>query len=169
MTDFPLSGGHGRSCLKLGEQPPREPRRPDSPAEATIVACNEEASLLRLFAEIFEDEAYDVMACPDGDQVVQMVRVARPALAILDLRMGRVSARQVVDAMRADAATASIPVLVCTTDPSESDAATVWVGESGCELLRMPFHIDHLLEAARRLTGQHRLVARPTVMQPALA
>ena len=169
MTDFPLSGGHGRSDLKLEDRPPRGPGRPDRPAEATIVACNEEASLLRLFAEIFADEAYDVMACPDGDQVVQMVRVARPALAILDLRMGGVSARQVVDAMRADVATASIPVLVCTTDPAESDAPAAWMRESGCELLRMPFHIDHLLETAGRLTGQHRPIASPIVTQPALA
>jgi CheY-like chemotaxis protein len=169
MTDFRLSGGRGRSYLNLEDRPPRFPRRPDRPAEATIVACNEEASLLRLFAEIFEDEAYDLTPCRDGGHVLELVRAARPALAILDLRMGAVSARQVVDALRADAATASIPVLVCTTDPSQSDAAGAWMRESGCELLRMPFHIDHLLETAGRLTGQHRPMASPIVTQPALA
>ena len=153
MLDIPLTRDTRRPVFKLEDQPPRERPRPDSPAGATIVCCHADPPLLELFGEIFADEPYNVRTCRHPDQFQELLRAAKPGLAILDLQLGGVGAQQVMAGMRAEAATASIPVLMCTTDPPEMHAPPGWVREAGCEMLPLPFDLDHLLDQVNRLIG----------------
>ena len=167
IAEFPPNGDARHLFLKLEDQPARELGQPASLARPTILLCHEDLTLLQLFTEIFDDASYHVLAQQDGDPVYPLIKSAKPDLVVLDLRMRGVRAGQVVNAVRADAATASIPVLVCVTTRGEIDAG--WVQESGCELLLMPFDIDNLLETAQRLTRQPSPIARTAFPHPAMA
>src|SRR4051812_46980917 len=81
---------------------PEDPGRASSGRPgASIVVGNRNAPLLDLFSEILEDDGFRVITCARGERVQQTIGAARPDLVILDFWVGRVSAREIVDRLRA--------------------------------------------------------------------
>jgi CheY-like chemotaxis protein len=125
----------------------------------TIIVVNDDRSILEMMQEILEDESYRadesyrVMLSNDSDQACRLIKETLPDLAILDVRMPGSRDWQVLDAIKRDLATASVPVLVCSASVWEMQAAEVRLRTQGCDLLYMPFDIDLLLEKVSRLTS----------------
>jgi DNA-binding response OmpR family regulator len=119
--------------------------------DMTIVVVNDDRSFLELMQEILEDESYSVMTADDSDQACRLIKETMPNLAILDVRMPGSPDWQVLDAIKRDLTTASLPVLVCSA--WELQAAEARLRRQGCDLLSMPFDIDALLEKVRQLTS----------------
>jgi CheY-like chemotaxis protein len=125
----------------------------------TIIVVNDDRSILEMMQEILEDESYRadesyrVMLSNDSDQACRLIKETLPDLAILDVRMPGSRHWQVLDAIKRDLATASVPVLVCSASVWEMQAAEVRLRTQGCDLLYMPFDIDRLLEKVSRLTS----------------
>jgi CheY-like chemotaxis protein len=125
----------------------------------TIIVANDDRSILEMMQQILEDESYGadesyrVMVSNDSDQACRLIKETLPDLAILDVRMPGSRHWQVLDAIKRDLATASVPVLVCSASVWEMQTAEVRLRTQGCDLLYMPFDIDLLLEKVSRLTS----------------
>ena len=125
----------------------------------TIIVVNDDRSILEMMREILEDEScradesYRVMLSNDSDQACRLIKETLPDLAILDVRMPGSRHWQVLDAIKRDLATASVPVLVCSASVWEMQAAEARLRTQGCDLLYMPFDIDRLLEKVSQLTS----------------
>ena len=73
----------------------------------------------------------------------------RPDLVLLDLKLPRVSGREVLEAMRSDAALRDVPVLVMTsTEPDENWVDGVETGPTG--RIDKPVEFSGVLRALRR-------------------
>jgi two-component system response regulator len=83
-----------------------------------------------------------------------------PALVLLDLNMPKVTGLEVLRAVRADARTKFLPVVILTTSTEERDIVNTYdLGANS--FVRKPVEFDEFLDAVRLLGMYWLLVNRP--------
>jgi len=122
----------------------------------TIVVINDSPELLELAELLLTDEDYDVKVALAGAGALDLIRVTRPDLIILDIRMPDVSGWDILQALKLDASTSKIPVLVCSAAVHELRSLEGQLARMGVDILIKPFAIDTLLDKARKLIGSDR-------------
>jgi CheY-like chemotaxis protein len=105
-----------------------------------------------------ELEGLDVVRCSDGLEALEQVAVRRPDVITLDVMMPRLDGFSTIERLRADPATADIPVVVVTGRASAADLAR------GAELgvdayVIKPFEPAELVSAVLRLAEHGREAA----------
>ncbi|MBC7811592.1 MAG: response regulator [Burkholderiales bacterium] len=121
---------------------------------------------VQLMHDLLEDAGYEVLSAVDGTTGIQIARTQQPDMIICDISMPIVSGYVVLETLRENPITASIPFVFLTahTDPSS------W--REGMELgaddyLTKPFNRKQLLAAVRaRLDRQRPHDAKPTDPNP---
>jgi CheY-like chemotaxis protein len=95
----------------------RRIRLPDPAAHgaARVLAIDDDPMALELIEAILRPEGYAVLEAAGGQEGVAIARRELPALVILDLLMPEVDGFSVVERLRADPATASIPIVLLTS------------------------------------------------------
>jgi DNA-binding response OmpR family regulator len=124
-----------------------------SPGQQTIVVVNDSPELLELARLLFEEEGYDVKVAQIGTGAFELIRDTRPDLVILDVRLPDISGWDILQAMKLEQSTASIPVLICTAAVNELAQLDERLQQVGVDTLVKPFAIDVLLEKVRALIG----------------
>ena len=119
-------------------------------AAGRIVVVDDTPELLDLIEALLTDEGYAVTLCQEGARARDVVAREQPDLVMLDLRMDGVAEWEVLDALKANDATAAIPVIVCSGAVDELQAAEPRLRALGCDILVKPFDIDDLLGLVER-------------------
>jgi CheY-like chemotaxis protein/phosphoribosyl 1,2-cyclic phosphodiesterase len=73
--------------------------------------------------QALEAAGYEVREAADGEQCLQAARTSPPDLVILDIMMPKLHGIEVLKALRADARTAHVGVIVCTAKDFKTDQA----------------------------------------------
>jgi CheY-like chemotaxis protein len=81
---------------------------------ATVLAIDDDPLAVELIASTLMPAGFTVVRASGGEEGVALARSEQPALVILDLLMPEVDGFAVVERLRADPATESIPILVLT-------------------------------------------------------
>ena len=76
--------------------------------------------------DLLSTAGFEVHEAPDGRTALDLCRIIRPDLLLLDLELPRLNGREVLERLRADERIGRIPVLVLTADERESTVATVF-------------------------------------------
>jgi two-component system alkaline phosphatase synthesis response regulator PhoP/two-component system response regulator VicR len=118
-------------------------------ADGRVLVVDDEEGIRVLCRVNLELGGFEVMEAADGVEAVEKVRTARPDLVFLDLMMPRMDGWQVLDALKSDAATADIPIVLLTARTSEEDQMRGW-GEGILEYLAKPFNPQRLVEWAEQ-------------------
>lgn len=113
---------------------------------ASILVVDDVEDNRAVLRDRLESQGYRVALAADGEEALRAVAAAPPDLILLDVMMPRLDGIETVKALKADAATRSIPVILLT---SKSDVRDVIAGlEAGAdEYLTKP--IDHASLVAR--------------------
>ena len=119
----------------------------------TIVVVNDSEEILALLKDLLEEEGYRTVVTGQAAGAYRLIRQEMPQLVILDILMGDAPRWQVLDLLKLDAATAAIPVLICSAAVGEVREATPRLLEQGCDVLLKPFGIDELTDKVARLTA----------------
>jgi DNA-binding response OmpR family regulator len=119
----------------------------------TIVVVNDSPELLELAELLLGDEDFDVKVALLGTGALDLIRTTRPDLVILDIRLPDVSGWDILQALKLDPTTSSIPVLVCSAAVQELRALEAQLARVGVDVLIKPFAIDTLLDKVRSLIG----------------
>ena len=85
-----------------------------------ILAVDDEASNLQLLRQILQDH-YRLLFAKDGTRALELVRQESPDLILLDVMMPGMSGYEVCAALKADPATAAIPVVFVTALTDTAD------------------------------------------------
>ena len=109
----------------------------------SVLIVEDETELRDSLREVMEDEGYQVLVAADGREALEHLSSMRPSVVILDLIMPVMSGSEVYDAMQADPALADIPVIISTSDPSQSP--------SGVPIMKKPVNIRRLIELVAQL------------------
>lgn len=116
----------------------------------TILVADDDPFNLRLLTELCEAAGYDVIACGDGQAVLDTIARERPALVLLDVKMPRLDGFEVMAILKADANLASIPIIVVTSaDDVETRERGIALGAE--DYVTKPFRVFELQQRIRNV------------------
>jgi CheY-like chemotaxis protein/anti-sigma regulatory factor (Ser/Thr protein kinase) len=115
-----------------------------------VIVCDDDADMRSVLHYMLEQHGYQVRLAASGEELIQLTRAFPPDVILLDLFMPGMSGWDTMGALRGEAATASIPVVILsglTADdsPAPFDAAG-WVSKPPDERMLL-----HALEGALAL------------------
>lgn len=121
----------------------------------TILLADDDEILIEILRFRVEAAGHSVVIARDGLQALELVRASAPDLVILDAMMPVMSGAEVLAALRADDATANLPVIMLTARAGEDDVVrSLRAGAN--DYITKPFipqeltvRIDKLLEQSR--------------------
>jgi CheY-like chemotaxis protein len=127
---------------------------------ALILLADDDRDSLEAYDVLLRSRGYRTALSRDGQETLEAAARLRPDLIMLDLGLPVVNGWQVLERLRADPATAALPVVVVTGHLRSEDLARA--RDAGCNaILRKPCDAQQLLEAARLWTDGARAGAPP--------
>ncbi len=125
------------------------------PAMQTILVCDDDELLLELLTHRLGARGYHVVAAGDGGAAVRQASECDPDAIVLDMMMPVLDGQQVLQRLKADPATADIPVIMLTARRQERDI--VGALELGADdYLVKPFIPEELMSRLARLVTTRR-------------
>jgi CheY-like chemotaxis protein len=110
----------------------------------TVVVAEDDKATREVVGALLSTElGARVLLVPDGRQAVETVRRVRPALVLLDLVMPDVDGLEATATLRADPATAGVPIVAFSAARGRAEAL-----RAGCDrFVAKPFEVEELLAA----------------------
>ena len=123
-----------------------------------VLVVDDDGPSRRLAARVLGMRGYRVTTRPWPDLGPSEVASLRPDAVVLELRFGgRPLGLELLEALKADPATAGIPVVVCSADAYGLRGAARRLAESGCDVVPKPYRAADLAEAvAGRVAAPHQ-------------
>jgi signal transduction histidine kinase len=81
---------------------------------ATLLIVDDKPQNLRLISDFLAEQGFELMLTRSGAQALERARLAAPELVLLDLRMPEMDGFEVCRRLKADPATAALPVIFMT-------------------------------------------------------
>jgi len=137
--------------LAAASAPPVAPAKAKTPEE-TVVMIADDSKVVRVkTGRLLGTQRYQVVMAEDGLDAAQQIEAALPDVLITDVDMPGMSGLQLARQLRANAATARLPIIMVTSDSEqlrgEADAAGVDV------LLGKPYPEEQLIAHIQRLAN----------------
>jgi signal transduction histidine kinase/CheY-like chemotaxis protein len=88
---------------------------PDASRDVTVLVIDDDANAVEILASFLHQAGYVVLCAFGGQEGIELARRYRPDVIALDLEMPEVNGFDVVEALKRDADTAHIPIVVVTS------------------------------------------------------
>ncbi len=115
---------------------------------ARVLVADDNADMREYLARLLRSAGYRVTTVTDGQAALDAVRAGAPDLVISDVMMPRLDGLGLVTALRADARTAAVPVLLLTARAGQ-EASIEGLRAGADDYLVKPFSAAELLARAR--------------------
>ncbi len=89
---------------------------------AKILIVEDDPLISRMYQKIFTFEKYEVVSAADGEEGLEQARKEKPTLILLDVMMPKMNGLEVLEKLKADPETKSLPVVMLTNLSGEKDA-----------------------------------------------
>ena len=123
-------------------------------ARTRILVVDDEPDILDLVQYNLSKAQYDVVGVVSGEEALAQVRITPPDLIVLDLMLPGVDGLEVCKALKRDAHTAAIPIVILTARGEEADiVAGLELGAD--DYLTKPFSPRVLLARIRAVLRRH--------------
>jgi len=138
-----------------GDFPGRGTNGGDWPSHPIVLAVEDEEPLLEVILEGLKRNGFTVDGVDSGEDALALISHSRPDLLLLDLMLPGMDGIEVCRLLKANPATAGIPVVMLTARDSEADIVR------GLELgaddyLTKPFSLKVLAARLRAVLRRHR-------------
>jgi len=87
----------------------------------SILVVDDDESVLALIRTVLTREGFEVVTCSDPRQALSLASNTRPDAVVLDLMMPEVSGFEILEYLRGDPATSSIPVIILSARDGGAD------------------------------------------------
>lgn len=129
---------------------------------ATLLIVDDDEAIRKLLAIMLEDQGYQTLSAPSGEMALAMVARQPPDLILLDAMMPGMDGYQVARHIKANVATANIPIIMLS-GLSEQSARLSGLEAGAEEVLSKPVVNDELWLKVRNLLrlkafGDHQVV-----------
>lgn len=115
-----------------------------------ILAVDDERHIVRLVEVNLQRAGYEVVTAFDGREALEKVKSENPDLVVLDVMMPYMDGFEVLKHLKADPATADIPVIMLTAKAQDADVFRGWQSGVDCYLTK-PFNPMELLTFVKRI------------------
>jgi CheY-like chemotaxis protein len=110
-----------------------------------VALVDDDRASLDLLAAYLDGSPIQVVRAGDGVEALELIRSVSPVAVVLDIRLPRLDGCQVLAELKAERATATIPVVIA----SAADDPTRGLGLGADVYLRKPVGRDELIDALR--------------------
>jgi DNA-binding response OmpR family regulator len=115
----------------------------------TVLVAEDHADTRTFYAELFKT-SFDVIETGRGDDALKLAREQRPSLIVTDLSLPGITGIELAEALKRDAATATIPI-ICLSGYADPDTSKA-VAASGIDrMLLKPCMPNELLAHVNEL------------------
>jgi DNA-binding response OmpR family regulator len=115
----------------------------------TILVVEDEPTLRETLAESLEADGYRAVQAADGRTAMEHFRADKPDLVLLDLIMPKLQGFEVLKALKADPATAMIPVVVLSNLGHDADVQRALESGAVAYLVKANLSLEELVVRAR--------------------
>ncbi len=117
-----------------------------------VLVVDDETQIVRLLSLRLQANNYEVALAYDGYQCIQMARIEKPDLILLDIKMPMGGGVKAFENLRADKLTEKIPVIFITAYPtSEVKKQVLEMGAEG--FISKPFDSEELMSKIQSTIG----------------
>ena len=114
---------------------------------------DDQADLRMLLSLVLSDNGFDVVEAAGGREALEALGASLPDIVLLDVQMPVVDGWQTLAAIRADARTADLPVILCTVKSGPVDQVRAL--ELGCDgFVTKPFDPSVLRDEVREVLAR---------------
>ncbi len=128
---------------------------PEKNARSLVLIVEDVGVQVRLVQICLERADYRVIAARDGAEALRQVFEHMPDLILLDVDLPVLNGFQVLDTLRKEEATRSIPVVMLTAHAKDSALFAQWATQADTFLTK-PFSPDALLETVQQVLASPR-------------
>ena len=113
-----------------------------------VLVVDDDAEVAQFIEDNLRGEGYDVQTAVDGAEAMTLIDTRLPDLVLLDVLLPKLDGFEVCRRLRADPATANLPIIMLTSATAAADrVAGLTVGADDC--LAVPFDTVELLSRVR--------------------
>lgn len=134
----------------------------------SILIADDEEDVRNLVALHLKSAGYSVLEAGDGETALSMARSFLPALMVLDLQMPKMTGLEVCKALRADKATARIPVVILSAKGEELDRV-LGLELGADDYMTKPFSPRELVLRIKLLLRRHEPEQNPLLQIGAIS
>lgn len=116
----------------------------------TILAVDDERSIVRLVQVNLERQGYNVVTAFDGKQPLEKIAANPPDMVICDVMMPYMDGFEVLRQLRMDPATRDLPVIMLTAKAMDNDVFQGYKYGATCYLTK-PFSPPELISFVKRI------------------
>lgn len=117
--------------------------------KGTVLVVDDDTSIVDVIVMALEDEGYQVLRAVNGE-ALQIARDLHPDLILLDIMMPVMDGVEVSQRLRADAATADIPIIAMSAHSRLQATSGVMQAD---DRLPKPFRLEHLYDVVAQWTA----------------
>ena len=118
-----------------------------------VLIADDDRDILELVGFRLQTSGYDVLKAEDGEEALRVAAESTPDLVVLDVMMPKLDGYEVTRRLRAEEATARIPVILLTARVQEADIARGF--EAGADdYLKKPFSPRELGARVQAVLGR---------------
>jgi DNA-binding response OmpR family regulator len=115
-----------------------------------ILVVDDDEHILRSLSQYLELEDFNVVSASSGPEALKLFGQERPDLLVLDVMMPGMDGFQVLETLRKNPDTASVPVLMLTARDQHNDILKGYQMGATSYLVK-PFNLDELVDAIREV------------------
>jgi two-component system, sensor histidine kinase and response regulator len=121
--------------------------RAEDSSAGTVLICDDAASNLSLLEDLMGMAGYRTMAFTQGELALPAAVRSRPDLILLDIKMPGMDGCELCRRLKADPATAEIPVIFVSALVTVEDKVRAFAA-GGADYITKPYHQDEVLARA---------------------
>jgi len=119
---------------------------------ASVLVVDDNEDIVAIVSRILLDRGYEVRIARDGPGALESVRQQRPDVVLLDMMMPGMDGMQVLDHLKRNPGSGSIPVVMVTAKSEDRDVLAGY--ESGADYyITKPFTARQILYAVGLVLG----------------
>ena len=121
----------------------------------TILAVDDDIDILELVEVSLTADGFNVITASDGRSALESARDNAPDLILLDLMMPEMDGFEVIEKLKSDAATRTIPVIMLTAK-AQTHEKIQGLRSGADDYITKPFQLDELTARIEAVLGRTR-------------
>lgn len=124
---------------------------------AKLLLVEDDSLLIRLYQKRFTKDGHEVVSARDGEEGLVLIEREQPDLVLLDVMMPKLSGLEMLERIKANPATRSVPVIILSNVSGETEqeralelGAVAYIVKSANDPGRVAAKVNEILAASTR-------------------
>jgi len=119
-----------------------------------ILFIEDEAALQKTLGDVLSQEGYKVLGALNGEIGLNMAKTEKPELILLDLVLPKMHGFEVLKALKEDAETKDIPIIVLTNLESMGDVEKALELGATTYLVKASYTLEEVVSKIKKALGE---------------